>query len=76
MIHVGSGTKRTYDKDETQQDSESVEVRNILGGGQNVRLKDNLPKFERDGADKYVKWKSCEEDKNRLNEKIDRMLQG
>ena len=76
MVHVGSGTTRTDDETRRDSDDEAVEVINILGGGREVRLKDNLPKFERDGTDKYVQWKRCEEDKSRLNEKMDRMLQG
>ena len=75
VVHVGSGATGTDDETRRDSDDEAVEVINILGGGREVRPKDNLPKFERDGTDKYVQWR-CEEDKSRLNEKMDRMLQG
>jgi len=32
-----------------------------------------IPKFERDGTVKYLHWKSCEEERGKLDEKVNSM---
>jgi len=64
VVYADSSTRPTGVVDETfaQFWKEWEEERN-----------QEIPKFEREGTVKYLQWKSSEEDKGKLDEKVDSM---